>query len=118
MLSKVLSLGIKTKFVIGYLFMTAALAVPFVIIWNAADEAVVKYETVVKAEQAQVRFAEAAGLKEDFVAAKNTAVTVTAVIFMLAIIVSYIFLNAVLIRPIKQLDNFAEHLSRAYLWNS
>ncbi len=111
MLSKVLSLGIKTKFVIGYLFMTAALAVPFVITWNAADEAVVKYETVVKAEQAQVRFAESAGLKEDFVSAKNTAIAVTAVILMLAIFISYALLNIVFIRPIKQLNNFSKALS-------
>lgn len=112
MLSKVFSLRIKTKFVIGYIFMTVALAIPFVITWNAANEAVAKYEAVVKAEQAQVRFAEAARLNEDFVSAKNTAIAVTAVIFIVAIIASYTFLNAVFIRPIKQLDNFAEHLSR------
>lgn len=111
MLSKVLSLGIKTKFVIGYLLMTVALAVPFVITWNAADEAVVKYETVVKAEQAQVRLAEAAQLKGKFVSAKNTAVALTAAIFILAIFISYSLLNIVFIRPIKQLDNFAKALS-------
>jgi len=34
MLSKVFSLGIKTKFVIGYLFMTIALSIPFIITFN------------------------------------------------------------------------------------
>lgn len=111
MVSKLFSLSIKWKFGIGYVFMTIALFIPFIITWNAADDIIGKYETVIKTEDSRVRLSEAAQLRNYFSSAKNTTIVITAAVFLSAIIVSFFLLNSVFIRPIKHLDNFAKTFS-------
>jgi methyl-accepting chemotaxis protein len=112
MLSKLFSIGIKWKFGIGYLFMTIVLCIPFIITWTSASNVIEKYETVIKTENPQVRLNAAAQLGNDFSSAKNTAIIITAAVFLSAIFVSYAILNIVFIRPIRQLNNFAAALSK------
>ncbi|HAK87755.1 MAG TPA: hypothetical protein DHV16_09130 [Nitrospiraceae bacterium] len=108
--AKIFSLSIKLKFGIGYLFMTIVLLIPFMITWHSAETAVGKYESALKAQISQGTAVEIAGLRDEFASAKNLSIAASAVIFIGAIAVSFGFLNAVFIRPIKQLDDFAKAL--------
>jgi methyl-accepting chemotaxis protein len=110
MLSKLLSLSIKTKFAAGYIFMTVVLSIPFAAGWNIAGDVVDKYEAAIKIESSQARTAEASKLREEFLSAKTASLAVAAAIFLTAVFVSYGLLNLVFIGPIKELHAFARHL--------
>ncbi|BCB95206.1 hypothetical protein JZK55_01280 [Dissulfurispira thermophila] len=112
MLSKLFSIGIKWKFAVGYIFMTISLSIPFIITLNTASNVVEKYETIIKTEDMQTRLNEASQIRNNFLSAKNTAIAITIIVFLLAIFASCFLLNLVFIRPIRHLDNFAKSLSK------
>lgn len=106
MIYRVFSIGIRWKFILGYLFMFAIFIYLQNGIWSEIESLFLSYgDKITKGDDLLV-------LKQEVERVKRNSTTFTIIVFFMSLTILYILMHFFTIRPIRNLYAFAQALSR------